>query len=71
MTYCVEYKIHSAGEVKSVCVTAKNKADAYDVAAYEIIPAEEGQIPYAAWVVSVTYANGKSKTFYTHEGKPY
>lgn len=52
-------------------VAASSKADAYDKAVYELIPAAEGELPYSAWVVSVTYNNGNYKTFNTFEGNPY
>lgn len=71
MVYYVEYKMHSADQVRGICVVANNKADAYDYAVYEEIPSEEGGIPYSAWVVSVTYQNGNYRRFNTFEGNPY
>ena len=68
--YWVEYKIIGSG-VKGMQVAASSKADAYDKAVYELIPAAEGELPYSAWVVSVTYNNGNYKTFNTFEGNPY
>lgn len=65
--YTVEYREHSAGEVMQVTVQAKNKTDAYDRALYEVLD----DLPYAAWVASVTYNNGKTRRFNTFEGKPY
>ena len=65
--YTVEYREHSAGEVMQVTVQAKNKTDAYDMALYEVLD----DLPYAAWVASVTYNNGKTRRFNTFEGKPY
>lgn len=70
-TYTVEYRMHSAAEVESVSFAALNKIEAYDIAVYEIIPDEEGSMPWSAWVSSVQYANGKVKRFNTHEGQPY
>lgn len=70
--YYVEYRMHSADEVHGVDLLAKNKADAYDKAVYEIIPEkEDGYFPYSAWVVSVTYQNGNRRRFNTNEGMPY
>lgn len=69
--YTVEYKMHSASDVHSVSFLANNKAEAYDKAVYEAIPAIEGTIPFSAWVKSVTYNNGKYHGFDTFEGLPY
>ena len=69
--YTVEYKLHSGGEVHRISFLAKNKEDAWDKACYEEIPKVTGEYPYSAWVYSVTYQNGNSKRFNTHEGKPY
>lgn len=66
MVFTVEYRQHGE-EVKSVCVVARSKAEAYDKAVYEIIK----PIPYSAWVMSVTYQNGNYKLFNTFEGNPY
>ena len=71
MTYYVKYKVNSCSEVKGICIAARNKAEAYDKAAYEEIPKIEGSLPYSAWVHEVTYSNGKRKLFNTFEGKPY
>lgn len=71
-TYYVRYKMYEHAEVKGTQVGASNKAEAYDIAVFESIPANnEGKHPYSAWVSSVTYNNGNWKTFNTHEGKPY
>ena len=70
MTYYVKYRMHSAAEVKGVCVPARNKFEAYDVAVYEKIAKIEGSLPYSAWVHGVTYNNGKIKMFNTFEGNP-
>ena len=71
MTYYIMYKMVKYGTYKGVCVCAKNKLEAYRKAIYEMIPAIEGNEPYAAWVESVTYSNGNYKSFNTFEGKPY
>ena len=68
--YTVEYRIIGS-VVKRISFLAKNKFDAYDKAVYELIPQEEGEMPYSAWVYSVTYQNGNYKRFNTFEGKPY
>lgn len=65
-TYSVEYKLHSADEVKRICVVAGSKQEAYDVAVYD----ELGGAVYSAWVASVTYGNGNWHEFNTFEGKP-
>lgn len=70
-TYYVVYKSGECGEQRGVCVAASSKAEAYDTAVYEVIPKREGTTPYSAWVESVTYQNGKSKTFNTSEGNAY
>lgn len=70
MTYYIQFRIYGQ-DVQGVCVVARNKAEAYDKAVYEIIPAKYGEMPYSAWVHSVTYSNGKYKTFKTFEGLPY
>lgn len=69
--YTVEFKLHSGGEVHRVSFLAENKADAYDKAVYKEIPNATGEYPYSAWVKSVTYNNGKYRTFNTFEGMPY
>ena len=68
--YTVEYRI-AGNEVKSISFLAKNKFDAYDKAVYELIPQNEGETPYSAWVSSVTYQNGNCRYFNTFEGNPY
>lgn len=70
-TYYVNYRTCDSNEVKGIKVQAKNKEDAYDKAFYELIPQAEGELPYSAWVCSITYKNGSSKMFNTFEGKPY
>jgi hypothetical protein len=69
--YYVKYKMYSADEPKGIDFLADNKIDAYEKAVYELIPKKEGNIPYSAWVYSVTYNNGKYREFNTFEGKPY
>ena len=66
-TYRVEYKEHSAADVKGIDVLAANKAEAYDRAVYEKL----AEVPYSAWVASVTYNNGSYRRFNSFEGKPY
>lgn len=65
--YHVKYRMHSADDVHGIDVLASNKADAYDKAVYEALP----ELPYSAWVHSVTYNNGNYRTFNTFEGNPY
>lgn len=69
--YTVEYKMLDADKVKQISVIASNKADAWDVATYELIPEKEGEMPYSSWVYSVTYQNGNYKRFNNFEGNPY
>ena len=67
MRYTVEYKMYGADDVNRAEVTAQSKAEAYDKVVYEHLD----QMPYSAWVASVTYKNGKVKRFNTYEGKRY
>ena len=69
--YTVEYKMYAADKVHFVDLLAKDKADAWDKATYEVIPAKEGGRPYSSWVASVTYQNGNYRHFNTFEGNPY
>lgn len=69
--YYIYYKMYEADKVKGIDFLANNKIDAYDKAVYEMIPKKEGEMPYSAWVHSVTYNNGNYKVFNTFEGKPY
>lgn len=69
--YYVNYRSWQCGEVKGVMAMASNAGDAYMLAVYEEIPKIEGRIPYSAWVVSVTYNNGRCHYFNTCEGLPY
>lgn len=71
MTYYVKYRMHSADEVKGICIPARSKFDAYDKAVYEEIPKANGSLPFSAWVHEVTYNNGKRKVFNTTEGNPF
>lgn len=68
MVYRVEYNLMGR---KAVDVIAKSKYEAYDKAVFEVIPKIEGELPYSAWVASVTYQNGNYRTFNTFEGNPY
>lgn len=68
--YTVAYNLFGQRKEK-VHVIAQNKAEAYDIATFEIIPKEEGRLPYSSWVESVTYQNGNTRTFNTFEGNPY
>lgn len=70
-TYYVQYRLYQAGEVLGMCVPAPSKAEAYDKAVYELIPAKHQTMPYSCWVSSVTYNNGNCVYFNTHEGRPY
>lgn len=70
-TYHVRYRNWSNGEEKGIDVIASNKADAYDIATFEVIPEKEGSLPYSSWVSSVTYNNGNCHYFNTIEGLPY
>ena len=70
--YTVKYKMYESDKEHEISLTAKNMADAYDKAVYELIPAKEGTFPYSAWVYSITYQNGNYKLFkFTMEGNPY
>ena len=69
--YKVNYRMHSAADEKQIEVSAKNKAEAYDWATYEAIPAIEGSVPYSSWVSAVLCANGKIKEFNSSEGNAY
>ena len=56
---------------RSIDVFANNKAEAYDLATFEKIPAKEGGYPYGAYVASVTYKNGNKRDFNNIIGDPY
>lgn len=70
-SYFVNYKMYSADDVRGIAVLARNVQEAYDKATYEEIPTKEGEMPYSAWVHSVTYNNGNYKVFNSFEGKRY
>ena len=70
-TYHVRYRNWSNGEEKGIDVAAANKAEAYDIATFEVIPEIEGSCPYSSWVSSVTYNNGRCHYFNTSEGNTY
>ena len=70
--YDVSYRMYFGAEESHLCVIAGNKAEAYDTAFYEAIPkANEGCVPYSAWVTGVTYQNGNYRYFNTCEGLGY
>ena len=70
--YWVKYKVIGSFELeKGIDVLAHSKAEAYDKAVFEAIPAREGETPYSAWVYSVTYNNGNQRFFNTSEGNAY
>lgn len=71
--YYVHYNLYSPGSsTHGIQIIANNKYDAYDKAIYEEIPKKhDGQMPYSAWVHSVTYNNGNYRIFNTFEGKPF
>lgn len=67
--YSVHYRLTGQNE-NQIDVIAMNKWEAYMTAVYEAIPKRDGELPYSAWVSSVTYQNGNCKRFNTFEGKP-
>ncbi len=69
--YYVKYRLFQNSEIKAVDFLARNKEDAYDKAAFRLIPLKEGKYPYSVWVESVTYNNGSVHYFKTGEGFPY
>ena len=70
--YTVEYNLNGPWDkVRRVDVIARNKAEAYDKAVYEILPEIHSYSPYSAWVASVTYSNGNYRQFGNHEGNAY
>lgn len=70
-TYHVEYKMHSADQVRGIDVVANSKEDAWDKATFDRIPEVEGDYAYSSWTASVTYANGNYRRFNTFEGNPF
>lgn len=69
--YGVEYKLYERDRVRTIPVMASNKAEAWELATFEKIPAREKEPPFSAWVKAVVYKSGKVKHFSTFEGKPY
>ena len=70
--YTIEYCLEGYWDkVRKVTVFARNKAEAYDKAMYEVIPEIHSYSPYSAWVAGVTYQNGNYKSFNHFEGNPY
>ena len=68
--YTVCYKEYFADKVKEMCITAENKADAYDKAVYGKL---NGCV-YSAWVdgyTYLTYGGYKYHKFNTFEGKRF
>ena len=71
-TYYIKYLLDGwYSEEKGVCVPAGSKAEAYDKAVYEMIPAKEGRMPFGAYVHSVTYKNGNYRVFNNDYGNAY
>lgn len=68
--YAVRYRMIGSEE-KLIDLLANNKEEAYEKAFYEAIPEREGEMPYSAWVSSVTYQNGNVRYFNTSEGNAY
>ena len=69
--YTVAYSMGFGMLEKHISFPANNKFDAYDRAAYELIPEREGAHPCAVWVYSVTHNNGREQRFNTFEGKRF
>lgn len=71
--YYVKYLMNGTyDDVQGIMVPARNKAEAYDRATFEMIPeANGGRLPYASWVSSVTYNNGNVRYFNTCDGQAY
>lgn len=70
--YCVRYLVNGTYETEKIIqVPARNKAEAYEIATYDLIPKKEGKVPYASWVSSVTYNNGNVRYFNTCDGLAY
>ena len=62
--YTIAWKGYEADKVHYSKVEAANKGDAYFYAQFDVIPRRNnGRLPYSAWVVSVTYKNGRTKDF--------
>ena len=61
---------YGAYPTTAMAVIASNKKEAY-FEAIKRITEQEGEEPYAAWVVSVTFQNGNWKRFDTDPKHPY
>ena len=70
-TYHIGYILSLYGTERSIDIIASSKAEAYEIAVFEAIPAKEGHTPYGAYVASVTYSNGNHKEFNNIIGNPY
>ena len=68
--YAIRYRMIGSEE-KLIDLLANNKEEAYEKAFYEAIPEREGEMPYSAWVSSVTYQNGNVRYFNTSEGNAF
>ena len=70
--YYVRYLLDGwFSENKGIDVLARNKAEAYEKAVYEMIPEKEGRVPFGAYVSSVTYSNGNYREFNNDYGNAY
>ena len=65
--YTVQYKMFFADTPHNISVLASNKEEAYDNALDALFP----EVPYSAWVYSVTHGNGRYVRFNTFEGKRF
>ena len=71
--YAIKYHMNKAynfDDIKTICVPASNKAEAW-LTGKDAIRWKEGKYPAALWVFSVTYQNGKYRLFDTNETHPY
>lgn len=64
--YTVGFRFIDSWDLQ-VSVSAGSKKEAWNTAVYETIPNNFGELPYAAWVESVTYQNGNYKKFVPFE----
>ena len=69
--YTVAYRMYKHEIERTIIVKARNKQEAYRIAAYKDIPNKEGCQAYSVWVYGVTYNNGNYKSFNTIEGMSY
>ena len=69
--YLICYRMTQWAQEQSIIVPAVNKKDAYQYAAYTIIPAIEESLAYSVWVQGVILKNGEMRLFNTCEGNPY